>query len=123
VPRVFDNMQEHLLPALQKTLEHSERADFCVGYFNLRGWKHLGELIERWSGEDRSCCRLLVGMQSAPRDELVAAFSLSPDGNDIDNQRAHRLRQRMADDSPAIDRLAAYLGRPITTGLVEADRA
>lgn len=98
VPRVFDNMQEHLLPALQKTLEHSERADFCVGYFNLRGWKHLGDFIERWSGEDGSCCRLLVGMQTAPRDELAAAFSLSPDGNDIDNQRAHRLRQRMADE-------------------------
>jgi uncharacterized protein (TIGR03086 family) len=31
--------------------------------------------------------------------------------------------QPVADDSPAIDRLAAYLGRPITTGLVEADRA
>lgn len=91
-------MQEHLLPALQKTLEHSERADFCVGYFNLRGWKHLGDFIERWSGEDGSCCRLLVGMQTAPRDELAAAFSLSPDGNEIDNQRAHRLRQRMADE-------------------------
>lgn len=91
-------MQDHLLPALQKTLEQSERADFCVGYFNLRGWKHLGSCIERWSGEDGACCRLLVGMQTAPHDELAAAFSLSPDGNDIDNQRVHRLKQRMADE-------------------------
>jgi len=95
---VFDNMQEHLLPALQKTLKHSERADFCVGYFNLRGWKHLGDFVDRWSGKDDSCCRLLVGMQTAPRDELVATFSLTPSANEIDNQRAHRLRQRMADE-------------------------
>jgi hypothetical protein len=98
VPRVFDNMQEHLLPAFQKTLERSERADFCVGYFNLRGWKHLDPFVDRWAGENGSCCRLLVGMQTAPRDDLLAAYSLAPNGNDIDNQRAHRLRQRMADE-------------------------
>jgi len=98
MPHIFDNIDLHLLKALRETLPLSERADFCVGYFNLRGWKQLDEYIERWGGGEGNCCRLLVGMQRLPQDELREAMRLSAGDGGIDNQTAHRLKQRLAQE-------------------------
>ncbi len=35
MPRIFDNIEERLLPALKSLAELSHRGDFCVGYFSL----------------------------------------------------------------------------------------
>ena len=98
MPRIFDNIEQQLLPALKQTIEVADRADFCVGYFNLRGWKELDCSIERWSGGVGNCCRLLVGMQPLADEELRQALSLVKPTDEIDNQTALRLKKRLADE-------------------------
>jgi hypothetical protein len=97
MPRIFDNIDQQLLTALQETLNVSNRADFCVGYFNLRGWKQLDSYIEQWSGGDGNCCRLLVGMQRMPHDDLHEALRLTKPEEGVDNQTALRLKKKLAE--------------------------
>ena len=98
MPRIFDNIEESLLPALQENLELSDHADFCVGYFNLRGWKQLDSYIDKWSGGEGHCCRLLVGMHRLPQDELRQAMRLSKSESGMDNQTALRLKKKLAEE-------------------------
>lgn len=98
MPRIFDNIEQSLLPALRDTLGLADHADFCVGYFNLRGWKQIDSYVERWAGGDGQCCRLLVGMQRLPQEELREALSVTKNEGTIDNQTAIRLKRRLADE-------------------------
>ena len=97
MPRIFDNIEKSLLPALEDTLQVAERDDFCVGYFNLRGWPHLAKHVDRWAGGDAQCCRLLVGMHVTPTDELRRALR-SQEEDALDNQTAIREKRRIAED-------------------------
>src|SRR5258708_3015761 len=56
----------------------SRAADFCVGYFHLRGWRKIGDLIERFQAGDRAQARILVGMMRTPQDDLHDDLRLSP---------------------------------------------
>ncbi len=98
MPRIFDNIDLKLLPGLTAALERSDRADFCVGYFNLRGWKGVAPYVERWTGRGEECCRLLVGMQPLPKDELREALSLVRSRHGLDNQAAVQLKNRIAQE-------------------------
>ena len=97
MPRIFDNIDQQLLPALRQTLEIARHADFCVGYFNLRGWKALGSYIESWRGGEGDCCRLLVGMQRLPEEELRQARRLDKRDGRIDSKKVPSLKQRLAE--------------------------
>ncbi|MGD9159105.1 MAG: helicase-related protein [Desulfobacteraceae bacterium] len=97
MPKIFDNIDLSILPALQETLKLSDRADFCVGYFNLRGWKALDKHITHWS-ETEGVCRLLIGMQKPPHDQLREVLSLMTDEQMMDNQTAIRLKKQLAEE-------------------------
>jgi len=98
MPRIFDNIEQDLLPALRETLAVSERADFCVGYFNLRGWGKLCQFVDKWSGGTNNCCRLLVGMQKLPQDQIREAMSLLEGSTAIDAKKIVQLRKQLAED-------------------------
>ncbi|MDW8243537.1 MAG: helicase-related protein [Thermogemmata sp.] len=96
--RIFDNIHQSLLDAIRESLARSQRADYCVGYFNLRGWRQVDDLIARWQGGNGHCCRLLVGMQLMPQDQLRSAMSLVQGDREIDQATAISLKRKLAQD-------------------------
>ena len=98
MPRIFDNIDQKLLPTLRDALELSNHADFCVGYFNLRGWKQLDQNIEKWSGGDGNCCRLLVGMHRHPQEELRDVLGLGKAQTEIGLATANKLKKKLAEE-------------------------
>jgi len=98
MPQIFDNIDKHLLTALSEAMGLSDRSDFCVGYFNLRGWRQVDSLVDKWPGGDGHCCRLLVGMQQMPQDQLRSAMSLVKGEEQIDQATAIALKRKLAQD-------------------------
>jgi len=105
MPKIYDNIENHLTKGLNETLELSQRTDFCVGYFNLRGWKEVADKIDSLSGatvvegkdDVHRICRLLVGMQKMPIDILRDYFS-KDDDHIIDQAEAVKLKKRLAQE-------------------------
>lgn len=105
--RIFDNIDQDLLSALRATMEVSKRSDFCVGYLNLRGWQSIDDLVQNWDPGAGQICRVLVGMQRPPHDEIRELYRLAGDEGLIDNAAAVRLKTLFA----------AHLREQITLGI------
>jgi len=106
--RIFDNIQAELLQALRSTLQVSQRADFCVGYLNLRGWQSIDDLIAAWDPAAGQICRVLIGMQRPPQEEIRELYRQQDTTSGLlDNATASRLKSQFA----------AHLREQITLGI------
>jgi superfamily II DNA or RNA helicase len=95
---IYDNIEQPILPELQHYLKQAYRADFCVGYFNLRGWRQIDADIDRFEGSEGQACRLLVGMYRLPKEELRQALAIGVEPERIDQGQAIRLQTLMAQE-------------------------
>ena len=77
---IYDNIETKFAEGLQGiiTNDRVKRVDFCVGYFNLRGWNLVVDEVDTLPGDyvDENNkrvfrkCRLLIGMHR-PAEELI----------------------------------------------------
>ncbi len=103
MPQIYDNLEHHLTTGLNQTLALSTRTDFCVGYFNLRGWKEVSEKIDALVGvavlegqdEKYRFCRLLVGMQQMPID-IIRDYFNRDENHLLDQAEAVKLKKKLA---------------------------
>ena len=94
MPNIFDNIEAKLLDRLLVTVRDSHRADFCVGYFNLRGWRLISPAFAQWQGGDDNCCRVLIGMPlNAEGDVRLLYNPIARRG--MDNAQAAKLRKKL----------------------------
>jgi len=80
MPRIIDNIDQSLLPALRETLNVADRADFCVGCFNLRGWKRLDPCGGRARRGETWRCHPLICVNRQAHQELRKAQLIAPPG-------------------------------------------
>ena len=95
MPKIYDNIENQLHKGLITTLQSSYRADFCVGYFNLRGWKLVQNYIDHFTGNDQ-CCRLLVGMQRSDDEDLLRNALANMEKGLMDNPTALTIKKNIA---------------------------
>ena len=83
--RIYDNLDVRFSDGLQGIITNVgvRRIDFCVGYFNLRGWNLIVNQIDNLSGDyvyeddERKLriCRLLIGMHRPDEDLIRSLYS------------------------------------------------
>lgn len=105
MPKIYDNIENQLSSGLSETLNLSKRGDFCVGYFNLRGWHEIADKIDGLPGllinerneQVHRYCRLLVGMQKLPYEMLKESF-FHDDTYIIDQSEMVKLKKKLASE-------------------------
>lgn len=104
MPTIYDNIEKKFADGVLQHVKNAKRVDYCVGYFNIRGWNTVVSQIDQLEGMEvkengktyTRYCRLLVGMTKNPLDVLVD--ELNPDGNFMDNEKAAKMKRKLAED-------------------------
>ena len=94
--RIYDNIEVKFTEGLQGIISSLgvKRVDFCVGYFNLRGWNLVVDQIDKLPGDSvyendkkvKRTCRLLIGMHRPPEELIRRLYSgeeYIPDSEDV----------------------------------------
>ena len=94
--RIYDNIEVKFTEGLQGIISSLgvKRVDFCVGYFNLRGWNLVVDQIDKLPGDNvyendkkvKRTCRLLIGMHRPPEEllrRLYGGEEYIPDSEDV----------------------------------------
>ena len=97
--RIYDNIESKFAEGLQGIVTNVgvKRVDFCIGYFNLRGWGLVVDQVDMLTGDyvyegDKRLfrkCRLLIGMHR-PAEELIRQLYTEqplPDANYVSQCR------------------------------------
>ncbi|MDO4181109.1 MAG: phospholipase D-like domain-containing protein, partial [Bacteroidales bacterium] len=108
--RIYDNIETKFTERLQGIITNVgvKRVDFCVGYFNLRGWNLVVDQIDTLAGDytyenDKRVfrkCRLLIGMHR-PAEEFIRQLYTErtlPDANFVSRCKleiAHDFRRQL----------------------------
>lgn len=102
---IYDNIESKFVDGLQDLITDPgvKRVDFCVGYFNLRGWDLVVNQIENLEGDFvdegynrvHRCCRLLIGMHQ-PDEELVRRLYSTDEP--VDSSKAQQYKLEIARD-------------------------
>lgn len=108
---IYDNSPERkFVEGLKKNITAIgvKRVDFCIGYFNLRGWNQIADEVERLEGDyvdelnelqqyirERRYCRLLIGMHR-PDEDLIREYYSCRGTEELDNEQMLRYKIKIA---------------------------
>jgi superfamily II DNA or RNA helicase len=113
--RIYDNIESKFVQGLQDIITNVgvKRVDFCVGYFNLRGWElvvnHIdqipGDYVYENNKQEFRCCRLLIGMHQPDKELVKRLYSKPqlPDANYVQQCKleiAREFRQQLLLGNP-----------------------
>ncbi len=106
---IYDNINDKFEDGLKEIMGNSQvkRVDFCVGYFNLRGWERIVDYIDDLQGDwvdegkdsekrEYRYCRLLIGMNRSYTDLIKQVY-----GNDhkrLDNDYVVKSKRLIAQE-------------------------
>ena len=102
--RIYANIEVKFKEGLQGIMASGgvERVDFCVGYFNLRGWNMIVNQVDELPGgyvyendeQKYRVCRLLVGMHRPPEELIRSIYGQT--NNYVDADYANKCKLQIA---------------------------